>query len=68
MKSDGEPYLHIHELASHALGSARLLPFENVSSVELDIEGDLLQIRVKPMNKFTTTAIKINCSVKFKKA
>jgi hypothetical protein len=67
MKAEGLPYLHIHELSSHELSSAKLLPFENVSSVELDVGGDLLQIRVKPMNKFTTTAIKINCSVKFKR-
>ena len=67
MKADGAPYLHIHELKSHELSTAELLPFENVSSVELDVGGDLLQIRVKPMNKFTTTAIKINCSVKFKR-
>lgn len=67
MKSDTAPYLHIHELKNHELASASILPFENVSSVELNVGGDLLQVRVKPMNKFTTTAIKINCSVKFKK-
>ncbi len=67
MKADGVPYLHIHELKSHELSTAEMLPFENVSSVELSVGGDLLQIRVKPMNKFTTTAIKINCSVKFSK-
>ncbi len=67
MKSDGIPYLHIHELEVHALSKAQLLPFDNISSVELDVGGDLLQIRVKPMNKFTTTAIKVNCSVKFKR-
>lgn len=65
MKADGDPYLHIHELAE--LKGAEILPFDNVSSVELNVGGDLLQIRVKPMNKFTTTAIKINCSVKFKR-
>lgn len=67
MKADTPPYLHIHELRNHELAAAEILPFENVSSVELDVGGDLLQIRVKPMNKFTTTAIKINCSVKFKR-
>jgi hypothetical protein len=67
MKADTPPYLHIHELSSHELEKAELLPFQNVSSVELNISEDLLQIRVKPMNKFTTTAIKINCSVKFKR-
>ena len=68
MKADSPPYLHIHELKNHELKSAELLPFENVSSVELDVGGDLVQVRVKPMNKFTTTAIKINCSVKFRRA
>ncbi len=67
MKADGVPQIHVHELASLALERAQILPFETVSSVELDCGGDLLQIRVKPMNKFTTTAIKINCSVKFKR-
>ena len=65
MKEGGDPFLHIHELAE--LTHAEILPFENVSSVELNVGGDMLQIRVKPMNKFTTTAIKINCSVKFKR-
>lgn len=65
MKADGEPYLHIHELAE--VKGVTILPFANVSSVEMDVGGDLLQVRVKPMNKFTTTAIKINCSVKFKR-
>lgn len=67
MKADGEPQIHIHELGDLGTGKAQVLPFETVSSVELDCGGDLLQIRVKPMNKFTTTAIKINCSVKFKR-
>jgi hypothetical protein len=66
MKTNGAPFLHIHELKFHDLSNAELLPFENVSSVELNVGRDLLQIRVKPMNKFTTTAIKVNCSVKFK--
>ncbi len=38
--------------------------FQNVASVEVNFQGFILQIRIKPMNKFTTTAIKINCSVK----
>jgi hypothetical protein len=67
MKEGTPPYLHIHELSSHELSKAKLLPFENVSSVELEVGEELLQLRVKPMNKFTTTAIKINCSVKFKR-
>lgn len=41
-----------------------ILPFNQISSVELKIGEWNLQLRVKPMNKFTTTAIKINCSVR----
>lgn len=43
-------------------------PFMNISSVEFEIGNWSLQVRVKPMNKFTTTAIKINCSVKVKQS
>ncbi len=67
MKAETEPLVHIHELTPQDMSKAILLPFGTISSVELDCGGDLLQIRVKPMNKFTTTAIKINCSVKFKR-
>jgi hypothetical protein len=44
-----------------------LLPLKDLaSSVEI-ILGDIsLQLRVKPMNKFTTAAYKINCSIKVK--
>lgn len=66
MKAGTAPFLHIHELADHALSQARILPFTDVSSVEISLGSEALQIRVKPMNKFTTTAIKINCSVKFR--
>lgn len=36
-----------------------------IASCELEISDWMLQIRIKPMNKFTTTAIKMNCSVRF---
>lgn len=65
MKSDGDSHVHIHE--RKVLTHVEILPFQNVSSVELGVGDDFLQIRVKPMNKFTTTAVKINCSVKFKR-
>lgn len=65
MKSEGDSYLYIHE--REELTQVEILPFQNVSSVELRVGDDFLQIRVKPMNKFTTTAVKINCSVKFKR-
>jgi hypothetical protein len=40
-------------------------PNADSASCELDLRDWLLQIRVKPMNKFTTTAIKMNCSVRY---
>ena len=44
-----------------------LLPIKELgSSVEIVLGNLLLQIRVKPMNKFTTAAYKINCSIKVK--
>jgi len=35
-----------------------------LSSFEIDLLGATLQIRVKPMNRFTTPGLKINCSLK----
>lgn len=35
-----------------------------VSSLEISLGQVVLQVRVKPMNKFTVSAMKINCSVK----
>lgn len=44
-----------------------ILPIkEMASSVEIQLGKVILQIRVKPMNKFTTAAYKINCSIKVK--
>jgi hypothetical protein len=44
-----------------------LLPLKELSSSVDVVMGDLtLQVRVKPMNKFTTAAYKINCSIKVK--
>ncbi|MCP4912954.1 MAG: hypothetical protein GY909_07535 [Oligoflexia bacterium] len=41
------------------------LPSDNVkSSFELSNGEDFLQIRIKPMNVFTSRALKVNCSVK----
>ena len=36
----------------------------STSSFSIVLDGLILQIRVKPMNKFTTPAVKINCSIK----
>jgi hypothetical protein len=37
-----------------------------MGSFDISFERFILQIRVKPMNKFTTAAYKINCSIKTK--
>ncbi len=50
------------------LGETKIKPFTTISSVEFEIGNWALQVRVKPMNKFTTTAVKINCSVKVKRS
>lgn len=56
--------IHSYGDLSEALESAQILKFNGIASVELSVGQWSLHIRVKPMNKFTTTAIKINCSVK----
>lgn len=63
------PQIEIHQFKNlkEALPELVLEPFGNIASVEFTIGNWVLQVRVKPMNKFTTTAIKINCSVKVKK-
>lgn len=47
------------------LATYRWRETQNIASVELELEDWVLQIRIKPMNKFTTTAIKMNCSLRF---
>ena len=65
-KSQGEGSVSIHSYSQVAksLENSNIFPFAQTSSVEIGLGDWALQIRVKPMNKFTTTAIKINCSVK----
>lgn len=65
-KDPAEVQIHPYEQLQAVLAEAKLLAFHDTSSVDVAIGPWALQIRVKPMNKFTTTAIKINCSVKFK--
>lgn len=63
------PQIDIHsysELESE-LDNLVIKPFGNIASVEFQMGRWDLQVRVKPMNKFTTTAIKINCSVRVRK-
>ncbi len=50
------------------LPRTQLSPFAVTASVELLIGDWTLHVRVKPMNKFTTTAMKINCSVKVRRS
>lgn len=65
--SSSEIDIHSFEDVNKGLHEASIREFGNISSVEFDIGDWSLQVRVKPMNKFTTTAIKINCSVKVKR-
>jgi len=58
--------LHSMEELRGELPKVKILKFGKISSVELEIGKWSLHIRVKPMNKFTTTAIKVNCSVRVK--
>lgn len=67
-KDGGWVAIHAYSEVEKCLTQAKLLPFAQTSSVELTLGDWDLQIRVKPMNKFTTTAIKINCSVRFKQS
>lgn len=59
--------LHRYSDLQKYLSEAKIGEFNSIASVELDIGPWSLHIRVKPMNKFTTTAIKINCSIKVRK-
>ncbi len=57
-------------VTSYRQGLAQLsqwqrLPATDSASVEFAIGAWRLAIRVKPMNTFTTTAIKMNCSVRY---
>jgi hypothetical protein len=46
----------------------RLLPFKEKShSLEIEFPKIILQLRIKPMNKFTTASYKVNCSIKKKR-
>lgn len=65
-KGQGSPEISIHSYQDVAcsLADVKIEDFHDTSSAEIRIGSWSLQIRIKPMNKFTTTAIKINCSVK----
>ncbi len=56
------------EFFSSYQNNYQILPLKELaSSIEISIGKVSLQLRVKPMNKFTTPAYKINCSIKVKK-
>lgn len=55
------------DLFSKTNKECTLLPIKDLaSSIEIVLGKMILQVRVKPMNKFTTAAYKINCSIKVK--
>ncbi len=66
----GEKYLPsgVHVIKSSDLVSGEgleILPLKSgISSLELHVGNIRLQIRIKPMNKFTSAAFKVNCSIK----
>lgn len=59
--------IHSFDDLAREIDDLKLKPFGDIASVEFQIGRWDLQVRVKPMNKFTTTAIKVNCSVRVKK-
>jgi hypothetical protein len=66
---DGINEIFLSSLASLNIkqDSIQIRPFHQTASVEISLGDLLLHLRVKPMNKFTTTAIKINCAIKLPK-
>lgn len=58
-------FIETDESIEEELSQMKLLPYkEGLSSFEIELATQRLQIRVKPMNTFTTPSYKINCSVK----
>ncbi len=64
---DGATEIFLHD-AKEITDEVEIIPFHQTASAEVKVGLWTLQIRIKPMNKFTTTAIKINCSVKVKQS
>ncbi|OFZ26796.1 MAG: hypothetical protein A2381_06555 [Bdellovibrionales bacterium RIFOXYB1_FULL_37_110] len=70
--NNGESYelesIYIGDCAEkmQEVGHFEMMPFNpQISSLEIRFPGFQLQIRIKPMNKFTTPSYKINCSVHY---
>lgn len=61
-------FFKAHELDRSQLEDVREIVFlenESYGSINLKIHKFILQLRIKPMNKFTTKAYKVNCSVRW---
>ena len=72
IKGDKYNFADIHVISgkdlSKNINEIKLLPLkESISSFEIEVSNLRLQIRIKPMNKFTSAAFKVNCSIKEKK-
>ncbi len=58
-------FLETDESIEEELRALKILPYKSgLASFEIALATQRLQIRVKPMNTFTTPSYKINCSVK----
>lgn len=58
-------YIQTNTGLTQDLAPLKLLPYKaGLASFEFELERSRFQIRVKPMNIFTTPSYKINCSVK----
>ncbi len=68
-KNNLESEITLHEISdlNPFRGKFQIMPFGEIASVDIQAGNWSLQIRIKPMNKFTTTAIKMNCSLKIKR-
>lgn len=65
-KSKGSLAIEVHDFSNVVNSNVIIRDFKETASIEVESDLWVLQIRIKPMNKFTTTAMKVNCSVKFK--
>jgi len=58
--------IHTEKDVVAQFGRMQLAPLQkDISSFEILLETWRLQIRMKPMNKFTVPGLKVNCSVKY---
>ncbi|MFZ8933408.1 MAG: hypothetical protein ACO20H_05375 [Bacteriovoracaceae bacterium] len=58
--------IHLQKSIKGLSAPFKLIPLKpNKSYFYLQIGADILQIRMKPMNKYTVEGLKVNCSVKF---